>query len=188
MQATRVLGLPRWRQVLRHLLPNCLPPLIVVATVQVAHAISLEATLSFFGLGLPITEPSLGLLISNGFSHLISGQLLDQLLPGRGAAADHPVDQPGGRPAARRPQPEAAPMSTALPLLQVESLSTHFATRQGVVRAVQDVSFTLRAGPGARAGGRVGLGQVHHRAVADGPRGAARPPGGRRASSSTART
>jgi peptide/nickel transport system permease protein len=82
MQATRVLGLPRWRQVLRHLLPNCLPPLIVVATVQVAHAISLEATLSFFGLGLPITEPSLGLLISNGFSHLMSGRYWISFYPG----------------------------------------------------------------------------------------------------------
>jgi len=82
MQATRVLGLSRTRQVLRHLLPNCLPPLIVVATVQVAHAISLEATLSFFGLGLPITEPSLGLLISNGFNHLMSGRYWISFYPG----------------------------------------------------------------------------------------------------------
>jgi peptide/nickel transport system permease protein len=82
MEATRVLGLPRWRQVLRHLLPNCLPPLIVVATVQVAHAISLEATLSFFGLGLPITEPSLGLLIANGFNHLMSGRYWISFYPG----------------------------------------------------------------------------------------------------------
>jgi len=82
MEATRVLGLPRTRQVLRHLLPNCLPPLIVVATVQLAHAISLEATLSFFGLGLPITEPSLGLLISNGFNHLMSGRYWISFYPG----------------------------------------------------------------------------------------------------------
>ena len=82
MAATRVLALPRWRQLLRHLLPNCLPPLIVVATVQVAHAISLEATLSFFGLGLPITEPSLGLLISNGYNHLMSGRYWISFYPG----------------------------------------------------------------------------------------------------------
>lgn len=82
MAATRVLALPRWRQLLRHLLPNCLPPLIVVATVQVAHAISLEATLSFFGLGLPITEPSLGLLIANGFNHLMSGRYWISFYPG----------------------------------------------------------------------------------------------------------
>ncbi len=82
MEAARVLGLPRTRQVLNHLLPNCLPPLIVVASVQLAHAISLEATLSFFGLGLPITEPSLGLLISNGFNHLMSGRYWISFYPG----------------------------------------------------------------------------------------------------------
>ena len=74
IEAAKVLALPRWRVVVKHLLPNCLPPLIVVATVQVAHAIALEATLSFLGLGLPITEPSLGLLIANGFQYLMSGK------------------------------------------------------------------------------------------------------------------
>ena len=68
IEAAQVLALPASRIVFRHLLPNCLPPLIVVATVQVASAITLEATLSFLGLGLPITEPSLGLLIANGFN------------------------------------------------------------------------------------------------------------------------
>ncbi|PSJ62941.1 ABC transporter permease [Pseudaminobacter soli (ex Li et al. 2025)] len=62
------------RVVLRHILPNSLPPLIVVATVQVASAISLEATLSFLGVGLPPTEPSLGMLIANGFQYLLSGR------------------------------------------------------------------------------------------------------------------
>ena len=66
----------------RHLLPNCLPPLIVVATVQVAAAITLEATLSFLGLGLPITEPSLGLLIANGFAYLLSGKYWISFFPG----------------------------------------------------------------------------------------------------------
>ena len=70
------------RTVFRHLLPNCLPPLIVVATVQVAHAITLEATLSFLGLGLPITEPSLGLLISNGFQYMLSGKYWISFYPG----------------------------------------------------------------------------------------------------------
>src|SRR5205085_3152042 len=66
----------------RHILPNVLPPLIVVATVQVAHAIALEATLSFLGLGLPITEPSLGLLIANGFQYLMSGKYWISFYPG----------------------------------------------------------------------------------------------------------
>ena len=82
IEAARVLALSEVRIVLRHLLPNCVPPLIVVATVQVAHAITLEATLSFLGLGLPITEPSLGLLIANGFQYLLSGKYWISFYPG----------------------------------------------------------------------------------------------------------
>lgn len=70
------------RVLLRHLLPNSLPPLIVVVTVQIATAISLEATLSFLGLGLPITQPSLGLLIANGFQFLLSGRYWISVYPG----------------------------------------------------------------------------------------------------------
>jgi peptide/nickel transport system permease protein len=82
VEAARALALSQPRILFRHLLPNCLPPLIVVATVQVAHAISLEATLSFLGLGLPITEPSLGLLIANGFQYLLSGTYWISFYPG----------------------------------------------------------------------------------------------------------
>jgi peptide/nickel transport system permease protein len=82
IEAAQVLGLPAARIVLRHLLPNCMPPLIVIATVQVAAAITLEATLSFLGLGLPITEPSLGLLIANGFNYMLSGKYWISLFPG----------------------------------------------------------------------------------------------------------
>jgi peptide/nickel transport system permease protein len=82
VEAAKVLALSKARTLFKHLLPNCLPPLIVVATVQVAHAIALEATLSFLGLGLPITEPSLGLLISNGFTYLMSGKYWISFYPG----------------------------------------------------------------------------------------------------------
>jgi len=82
MEAARCLALPPSRIVFRHLLPNCLPPMIVVATVQVAAAIALEATLSFLGLGLPITEPSLGLLIANGYQYLLSGKYWISFFPG----------------------------------------------------------------------------------------------------------
>jgi peptide/nickel transport system permease protein len=82
IEAARGLGLSRSRIVLRHLLPNALPPLIVVGTVQVAHAIALEATLSFLGLGLPPTEPSLGLLIANGYEYLLSGKYWISFYPG----------------------------------------------------------------------------------------------------------
>ena len=66
----------------RHLLPNAFPPLIVVATVQIAHAVALEATLSFLGVGVPITEPSLGLLIANGYGYMLSGNYWIAFYPG----------------------------------------------------------------------------------------------------------
>jgi peptide/nickel transport system permease protein len=82
VEAARCLALSAPRIVFGHLLPNCLPPLLVVATVQVAAAIALEATLSFLGLGLPITEPSLGLLIANGYQYLLSGKYWISFFPG----------------------------------------------------------------------------------------------------------
>lgn len=82
IEAAISLALPPWRVVFRHLMPNCLPPLIVVVAVQVAHAISLEATLSFLGVGLPITEPSLGRLIANGFEFMLSGDYWISTYPG----------------------------------------------------------------------------------------------------------
>jgi peptide/nickel transport system permease protein len=82
VEAAISLDLSHARVVFRHLLPNCMPPVIVIGTIQVAHAISTEATLSFLGLGLPITEPSLGLLISNGFQFLLSGLFWISVFPG----------------------------------------------------------------------------------------------------------
>ncbi|SDY70409.1 ABC transporter permease [Citreimonas salinaria] len=82
IDAARCLGLPSRRIMFRHLLPNCVPPLIVVATVQIAQAIALEATLSFLGVGVPITEPSLGLLIANGYDYLLSGNYWISVFPG----------------------------------------------------------------------------------------------------------
>ncbi|SNR69854.1 ABC transporter permease [Puniceibacterium sediminis] len=82
IEAARCLRLPRWRIVFRHLLPNCLAPVIVIATMQVARAIGLEATLSFLGLGASVTEPSLGMLISNGYQYLLSGYYWISFFPG----------------------------------------------------------------------------------------------------------
>lgn len=82
VEAAICLALGHRRILLRHVLPNCLPPLIVVVTVQTAHAISLEATLSFLGIGLPVTEPSLGLLIANGFDYMLSGKYWISIFPG----------------------------------------------------------------------------------------------------------
>lgn len=82
VEAARCLGLPHRRVVFNHVLPNCLAPLIVVGTVQTASAISLEATLSFLGVGLRQTEPSLGVLISNGFEYMMSGRYWISFFPG----------------------------------------------------------------------------------------------------------
>ncbi|HKW39316.1 MAG TPA: ABC transporter permease [Burkholderiales bacterium] len=82
IEAAVALALSDARIVFRHLLPNCLPPLLVIAVVQVAAAVTLEATLSFLGLGLPITQPSLGLLIANGFNYLLSGRYWISFFPG----------------------------------------------------------------------------------------------------------
>ncbi len=82
VEAAQCLALSTSRIIFRHLLPNCLPPVIVVGTVQVANAIALEATLSFLGIGLPVTKPSLGLLISNGFDYLLSGRYWISFFPG----------------------------------------------------------------------------------------------------------
>ncbi|CDZ32731.1 Dipeptide transport system permease protein (ABC superfamily, membrane) [Neorhizobium galegae bv. officinalis] len=80
--AARCLSLS-WRRIIaRHLLPNCLPPLIVIATIDLANAIALEATLSFLGVGVPVTQPSLGMLIANGFEFMLSGQYWISFFPG----------------------------------------------------------------------------------------------------------
>ncbi len=82
IEAAECLALPRWRLLAFHLLPNCMPPLIVIGTIQIARAITLEATLSFLGLGVPITEPSLGLLIANGYQYMLSGKYWISFYPG----------------------------------------------------------------------------------------------------------
>lgn len=82
VEAARMMRLPAWRILFRHLLPNCLAPVIVIATMQVARAIGLEATLSFLGLGASVTEPSLGMLISTGYQYLLTGLYWISFFPG----------------------------------------------------------------------------------------------------------
>ncbi len=82
VEAAQNLGLSAKRVLFFHVAPNCLSPLIVVATIQTAHAIALEATLSFLGLGLPQTEPSLGILIANGYEYMVSGKYWISVFPG----------------------------------------------------------------------------------------------------------
>ena len=82
VEAAQCMALGWPRVLLRHMLPNCLPPLIVIATIDLAHAIALESTLSFLGVGVPVTEPSLGMLIANGFEFLLSGHYWISFFPG----------------------------------------------------------------------------------------------------------
>lgn len=82
VEAAANLALSPMRILFGHIAPNCISPLIVVATIQTAHAIALEATLSFLGLGLPQTEPSLGILIANGYEYMVSGKYWISVFPG----------------------------------------------------------------------------------------------------------
>lgn len=82
VEAAENLGYSSWRIMFRHLLPNSIGSVLVVATIYVAHAITLEATLSFLGVGVPVTQPSLGLLVANGFEFLMSGEYWISLFPG----------------------------------------------------------------------------------------------------------
>jgi peptide/nickel transport system permease protein len=82
VRAGRALGLSRIGIVRRHILPNILSPLIVVATTQVAGAIMAEAALSFLGLGMPVTKPSLGTLIRSGYDLIFAGAWWVTVIPG----------------------------------------------------------------------------------------------------------
>ena len=82
VEAAKCLGLSDLRIIFKHLLPNSLSSLIVLATLQTAHSITIEATLSFLGVGVPITEPSLGSLIANGFDFILSGAYWITFFPG----------------------------------------------------------------------------------------------------------
>lgn len=81
VHAARVIGLPSWRIMLRHILPNTLRPVLVIATIGLALAIISEATLSFLGQGIPPTTPSLGTLIRVGNDYLFSGLWWITLFP-----------------------------------------------------------------------------------------------------------
>lgn len=82
VEAAENLGYSKLRIMFRHIMPNSLNAVLVVATVQIASAITLEATLSFLGVGVPVTEPSLGLLVASGFDYLMSGDYWISFYPG----------------------------------------------------------------------------------------------------------
>ncbi|MDY2647438.1 ABC transporter permease [Pyramidobacter sp. SM-530-WT-4B] len=82
IEATHVIGLPDWRILYKHVLPNVFASIVVLSTIQVGGFILTEATLSFLGLGVPISRPSLGMLCNDGFTVLYSGLWWVSILPG----------------------------------------------------------------------------------------------------------
>ena len=82
VDAAKLIGLSPIPIIVRHILPNVLTPLIVIATIQVGTVILTEATLSYLGVGVPVTEPSLGLLVKNGYDVLFSGLWWSSVMPG----------------------------------------------------------------------------------------------------------
>ena len=158
VMAARVIGVPSWRIMLSHVLPNVIGPVHGHRHAWPGHGVITEATLSFLGVGLPPTQPSLGTLIRFGNDFLFSRAMVGDGVPRPGAGSDGAGDQSAGRLAARRTQSEAALM----PLLEVRDLVVEFPTRHGVLRALDRVSFGIDSwrDPGRR-------GQVWRRQVAD---------------------
>jgi peptide/nickel transport system permease protein len=82
MDAARLMRLPAHRMIFRHLLPNSIAPAVSLIPIEMGHAVALEATLSFLGLGVPLDKPSLGSMVANGFQYLLTGQYWISLFPG----------------------------------------------------------------------------------------------------------
>jgi len=82
VEAARVIGFSHWPIMYRHILPNTMTSVLVISTIQVAEAVMSEAALTFLGLGMPITKPSLGALIRSGFEYIFSGSWWITFFPG----------------------------------------------------------------------------------------------------------
>ena len=140
--AARLIGIRPGQILFRHILPNVIGPVLVIATINLALAIITEATLSFLGVGLPPTQPSLGTLIRIGNNFLFAGEWWIAIFPGITLALLVIVHQPARRLAARRPQsPTAMTRARCLSVRQI--CGSKFPTRRGALVAIDDVSFDI---------------------------------------------
>ncbi len=134
VKAVKVIGLPSRRIMLRHILPNVMGPVLVIATINLAAAVLTEATLSFLGVGMPPTYPSLGTLIRIGNEFVFSGIWWIALFP-----AAHPRAARAGRERRRRlaarplqPQAAGALMSRRQPpVLDIDDLRVEYPLADG---------------------------------------------------------
>ncbi len=144
VEAARAAGASPFRIITRHIIPNTIGTIMVDATLAVAAAIIAESTLSFLGFGVQPPNTSWGKMLSDAEGYVGTAEGLSPLLPGdrdlhHGARGELPR-----RRLARRVRPAVGSrMSGSVPLLSVEHLSVEFPTDDGVLHAVDDVSFSV---------------------------------------------
>ncbi len=160
VEAARALGASTRRQVVRHILPNSLGPVIVAATIDVAAAIIAESTLSFLGLGFPPDVPTWGRILYDGRDYMDLAAHW-ALFPGLAIFVTVLTINFIGDGLRDALDPRRVALLMAL--LEIKGLKTHFKTDDGWLHAVDGVDITIDARRDARRGRRVGLRQERHR-------------------------